>query len=256
VDLEGGRLLDVVADRTRAAVAGWLHARPHGRLAQVSTFALDPWRLYQRAGAPLDHARVVDHFHAIRLANTVVDQVRRRTQPKPPSGSRRVPVNGWIQLEGRPIARSSWSHGVFEGSYWEYLAFRTDRGEVCGQWHNPNAVQRLRRSAPGRVVEVDGRQVAAGGGCGFVFGTSGFRDGNRTATDFEASLPARYARVRMVIDGTRRRSGLHARPVKVTAPGRGSPTRARRKARRTTVETHAGPHGAIAHGAAGSWQTH
>ena len=31
--------------------------------------------------APLGHARVVvDHFHAIRLANLVVDQVRRRTQ--------------------------------------------------------------------------------------------------------------------------------------------------------------------------------
>jgi transposase len=30
VDLEGGRLLDVVADRTRAAVAGWLGARPRG----------------------------------------------------------------------------------------------------------------------------------------------------------------------------------------------------------------------------------
>jgi transposase len=31
--------------------------------------------------APLGHATVVvDHFHAIRLANTVVDQVRRRTQ--------------------------------------------------------------------------------------------------------------------------------------------------------------------------------
>jgi transposase len=44
--------------------------------------ALDPWRGY--AGAlvvPLGHATVVvDHFHAIKLANTVVDQVRRRTQ--------------------------------------------------------------------------------------------------------------------------------------------------------------------------------
>jgi transposase len=29
VDLEGGRLLDLVADRTRAAVGGWLDARPH-----------------------------------------------------------------------------------------------------------------------------------------------------------------------------------------------------------------------------------
>ncbi len=82
VDLEGGRLLEVVADRTRAAVGGWLHARSRDWLAQVATVALDPWRGYASAlVAPLGHARVVvDHFHAIRLANAVVDQVRRRTQ--------------------------------------------------------------------------------------------------------------------------------------------------------------------------------
>src|SRR4030095_6690802 len=47
-----------------------------------ATVALDPWRGYASAlVTPLGHARVVvDHFHAIRLANTVVDQVRRRTQ--------------------------------------------------------------------------------------------------------------------------------------------------------------------------------
>src|SRR5512132_1031173 len=82
VDLEGGRLLDVVSDRTRAAVAGWLGARPAAWLAQVAVVALDPWRGYASALViPLGHATVVvDHFHAIRLANAVVDQVRRRTQ--------------------------------------------------------------------------------------------------------------------------------------------------------------------------------
>ena len=77
VDLEGGRLLDLGADRTRAAVAGWLHARPREWLAQVATVALDPWRGYASAlVVPLGHARVVvDHFHAIRLANTVVDRL-------------------------------------------------------------------------------------------------------------------------------------------------------------------------------------
>jgi transposase len=82
VGLEGGRLLDVVADRTRAAVAGWLEVRSRDWLAQVATVALDPWRGYASAlVAPLGHATVVvDHFHAIRLANAVVDQVRRRTQ--------------------------------------------------------------------------------------------------------------------------------------------------------------------------------
>jgi transposase len=82
VDLERGRLLDVVADRTRAAVGGWLHTRTHDWLAHIGTVALDPWRGYASAlVAPLGHATVVvDHFHAVRLANTVVDQVRRRTQ--------------------------------------------------------------------------------------------------------------------------------------------------------------------------------
>jgi transposase len=82
VDLERGRLLDLVADRTRAAVDGWLGAQPAAWLAQVGLVALDPWRGYASAlVAPLGHARVVvDHFHAIRLANVVVDQARRRVQ--------------------------------------------------------------------------------------------------------------------------------------------------------------------------------
>ena len=82
VDLERGRLLEVVADHTRAAGDGWLGARPCDWLAQVTTVALGPWRGYASALVPpLGHATVVvDHFHAIRQANTVVDQVRRRTQ--------------------------------------------------------------------------------------------------------------------------------------------------------------------------------
>jgi transposase len=60
VDLEGGRLLEVVADRTRAAVAGWLGARSPAWLAAVATVALDPWRGYASAlVAPLGYATVV-----------------------------------------------------------------------------------------------------------------------------------------------------------------------------------------------------
>jgi transposase len=60
VDLERGRLLDVVADRTRTAVNGRLHARPSGWLAQVATVALDPWRGYASALiTPLGHVTVV-----------------------------------------------------------------------------------------------------------------------------------------------------------------------------------------------------
>jgi hypothetical protein len=141
---------------------------------------------------------------------------------RPPSevaNSRRAPVNPWIKNEGRPIAPVVLvARGVFEGRYWEYLAYRTDRGKVCGQWHSPDTVERLRRSTPGMVIEVDGRQVALGGGCGFVFGTTGFRNGNRTATDFEASLPARYARVRIELDG---RPPMVLQPAGRKALGRG-----------------------------------
>jgi transposase len=82
VDLEQGRLLEVVADRTRAAVDRWLGTRTHDWLTRITTVALDPWRGYASAlVVPLGHATViVDHFHVIKLANTVVDQVRRRTQ--------------------------------------------------------------------------------------------------------------------------------------------------------------------------------
>jgi hypothetical protein len=138
---------------------------------------------------------------------------------KPPGDSRNGPVNRWIEYEGRPIPPVVLvARGVFEGSYWEYLAFRTDRGKVCGQWHDPEDVERFRRTAPDRVIEVDGRQIVAGGGCGFVFGTTGFRDHNRTATDFEASLPADHARVRIELDG---RPPMVLRPAGRKALGRG-----------------------------------
>jgi transposase len=67
---------------TATFVDGWLQARPRDWLAQVGTVALDPRRGYASAlVAPLGHVTVVgDHVHAIRLANAVADQARRRMQ--------------------------------------------------------------------------------------------------------------------------------------------------------------------------------
>jgi hypothetical protein len=60
VALEGGPLLDVVADRTRATVDGWLGVRPDSWPDHIAMVALDPWRGYASAlTAPLGHARVV-----------------------------------------------------------------------------------------------------------------------------------------------------------------------------------------------------
>jgi len=69
VDLERGRLLDVVADRTRTAVDGWLGARSRDWRAQVATVALDPWRGYA--------ARLARWLRCPRLRSAVMDRSRR-----------------------------------------------------------------------------------------------------------------------------------------------------------------------------------
>jgi transposase len=169
VDLERGRLLDVVADRTRAAVDGWLGARPAAWLAQVGVVALDPWRGYASAlVAPLGHATVVvDHFHAIRLANAVVDQVRRRVQQATLGhrGRKRDPLyrirkllltaqeqltqRGWVQLRAG-------------------LAAGDPTGEVAAAWQGKELLRAVDRavgmSAAGAALDrfyrwADGVQI-------------------------------------------------------------------------------------------------
>lgn len=82
VDTATGRLLDVVQDRTAKAVTDWLAVRDPQWLTAIGIVALDPHRGYANAvGVHLGHATlVVDRWHAIRLGNAMVDDVRRRVQ--------------------------------------------------------------------------------------------------------------------------------------------------------------------------------
>jgi transposase len=82
VDLDRGRLLDVVQDRTAAAVQRWIAAQPASWRDGVQTAAIDPYQGYATALQRVLPAAevVVDHFHVIRLGNAVVDEVRRRVQ--------------------------------------------------------------------------------------------------------------------------------------------------------------------------------
>lgn len=82
VDIIGGRLLDIVAGRSARVVDTWLANRPEAWLAGVHTVAIDPHRGYANGVAErLAHATlVVDPFHAVRLANMAIDDVRRRVQ--------------------------------------------------------------------------------------------------------------------------------------------------------------------------------
>ena len=117
VDLDRPRLLDVVAGRSAKAVEDWLGERPTEWLAGIDVVALDPFRGY--ANGLLEHLGhatvVVDHFHAIRLANKAIDDARRRTQNEtlghrgrrgdPLYGIRRLLLVGAERLSERGRAR-------------------------------------------------------------------------------------------------------------------------------------------------------
>jgi len=111
------RLLDVVPDRTGAAVAGWLDERGPAWRDGVAVAALDPFRGYHTAlRSRLPNATIVlDCFHATKLAVDAVDQVRRRVQNQtlghrgrrgdPLYGIRRVLRRGAERLTARQYRR-------------------------------------------------------------------------------------------------------------------------------------------------------
>jgi transposase len=82
MDLDAGRLVDVLPARSARAVTDWLAAKPGPWRAGIRHVVIDPYQPYATAvAAQLPDARlVVDHFHTVRLANTALDEVRRRVQ--------------------------------------------------------------------------------------------------------------------------------------------------------------------------------
>ncbi|XAS69592.1 transposase [Micrococcaceae bacterium Sec5.7] len=76
------RLLDLVPGRTGKAYADWLKERGKDFAAGIKTATLDPFRGYANAiRDELPEAiTVLDAFHVVKLAGTVVDEVRRRVQ--------------------------------------------------------------------------------------------------------------------------------------------------------------------------------
>ena len=82
LDLDTGRLVDVLPARSARAVTDWLAAKPAPWRAGIRHAVIDPYQPYATAvAAQLPDARlVVDHFHTVRLAKTALDEVRRRVQ--------------------------------------------------------------------------------------------------------------------------------------------------------------------------------
>src|SRR3974390_2816677 len=111
VDLDRGRLLDVIPGRSAKSVSVWLDERTRYWRDHVDVVAIDPHRGYHNAlVSGLPRATVtIDHFHAIKLANAAIDDVRRRGQrgrkDDPLYGARRLMTRGWERLPDHQVAR-------------------------------------------------------------------------------------------------------------------------------------------------------
>jgi len=82
VDVGRGQLLDVVPGRSSAGPCAWLAARPEAWCEQVRWATLDlsgPYRKVFDTMLP-DAVQVADPFHVVKLANTKLDECRRRVQ--------------------------------------------------------------------------------------------------------------------------------------------------------------------------------
>jgi transposase len=117
IDLDRNRLLDVVKDRSAASVTRWLSARTRWFRDHIFVAAIDPHAGYYRAlKASLPKATItVDVFHAVALANRMVDEVRRRVQRQtlghrgrrddPLFGVRRLLTRGYERLSDHQRGR-------------------------------------------------------------------------------------------------------------------------------------------------------
>jgi len=81
-DLDRHVLLDVEPGRSGGVVRDWLDHRETEWLASIEVAVVDPFRGYANALVDRlpDATIVVDHFHAVRLGDQAIDDVRRRVQ--------------------------------------------------------------------------------------------------------------------------------------------------------------------------------
>jgi transposase len=82
VDVRRGQLLDVVPGRDATGPCRWLAGRDPAWLAAIAAATLDlsaPYRTVFDTMLP-DAVQVADPFHVVKLANTALDECRRRVQ--------------------------------------------------------------------------------------------------------------------------------------------------------------------------------
>ncbi len=144
VDVAGHRLLDIVEGRTASAASGWINERSQAWRAAIRWGILDLSGPYRKAFTDsLPHAvQVADPFHVVKLANQMLDDVRRRVQNEtlghrgrkhdPLYRSRRLLLTGHDRLDDKG-----------EAKLLSLLDAGDPRREVRDAWHVKEVVRSI-----------------------------------------------------------------------------------------------------------------
>lgn len=144
VDVAGGGLLDVVEGRDSAGSSAWITARDEAWRAAVRYGVLDLSGPYRKTfNDVLAHAlQVADPFHVVKVANTAVDEVRRRVQNETVGhrGHRDDPLYRVRRLLTKAHERVD-DNG--EAKLLGLLAAGDPKGELRDAWHAKEIVRSI-----------------------------------------------------------------------------------------------------------------
>lgn len=155
VDVAAGQLLDVVPGRDSTPACAWFADRPEAWRAGIGWATLDLSASYRTVFDTMvpDAVQVADPFHVVRVANTALDECRRRVQndtlghrgrkPDPLYRARRLLT---MAAERLPDERRERLVGL--------LAAGDPKGEVKLSWHAKEVVRAIYDHADVKLAEA------------------------------------------------------------------------------------------------------
>jgi len=179
VDVDRGQLLDIVAGRNAAGPCRWLADRPQTWRDRIRWATLDlsgPYRSVFDTMLP-DAVQVADAFHVVKLANTALDEVRRRVQNEM-LGHRGRKDDPLYRCRRKLLMADERLDDTARSKLLGLLAAGDPKGEVRMAWHAnyPALGGAVKSFAAGvSIVGVGGGVVR---GCRSLVGGGRFRSAN------------------------------------------------------------------------------
>ena len=146
VDVRRGVLLDIVAGRSAAGAKGWIGGRTPQWRKRIRWAVMDLSGPYRKAfGDTVPHAtQIADPFHVVKLANSAIDDVRRRVQNETTGG--RGTKGDHLYRTRRLLLRAA--ERISERGRTKLvglLAAGDPRGEVRDAWHAKETLRGIYR---------------------------------------------------------------------------------------------------------------